>query len=483
MNIRISILLIASSLLLLLAIGLSSSLPAPQKKPPARLNILLFIADDWGFPHAGIYGDKTARTPHFDSLARHGALFQNAFCAASSCSPSRAAILTGRYPHQLEAGANLWSYLPKKFPVYPDLLAKAGYRTGYTEKGWGPGGGWMPGWKSDPEGYASNPAGPHFTSFDEFLTTQPAGEPFCFWYGPKTPHRPYKKGIGLAAGYRPEQVTVPPYLADTPAVREDLLDYYQQVETLDMALGKALEALRKAGQLENTLIIVTSDNGHPFERAKTNEYDAGSRVPLLVYQPGRIKPSRWPQLINLLDLHATILDAAGLKPDARLPSRSWWPALTQDKPPKADAVFLEREAHYFADSKNLVIGQNRLSYPVRAIRTTEYLYIQNLRPDRWPGHIPETDEEAQVLENGKTAVPASPAYFRWLAFGKRPAEELYSVQKDPHQLRNLAMLPAYKGLKTRLRKRLMDWRTATADPRIINPADDSFDTYPIFRAN
>src|SRR4051812_42726093 len=141
-----------------------------------RPNILLCVADDWSWPHAGCYGDKVVRTPNFDRFAAEGTLFANAFCVAPSCTPSRAAILTGQPPHRLAEGANLWGILPARFQTLPDRLEQAGYVVGFTGKGWGPG-------SLEGSGRTRNPAGPKFQSFDAFLKTVAADKQFYFWFG------------------------------------------------------------------------------------------------------------------------------------------------------------------------------------------------------------------------------------------------------------------------------------------------------------
>ena len=244
-----------------------------------RPNIVLAIADDWSFPHAGIYGDRTVSTPNFDRVAREGVRFTHAFVAAPSCTPSRAALLTGQAVHRLEEGGNLHGFLPKSYPVYPDLLEETGYVVGHTGKGWGPG-------RFEAGGRARNPAGPLFKSFDEFMERRAKGSPFCFWSGSTDPHRPYEPGTGAQSGMKPERVQVPGFLPDTAEVRNDLLDYYFEVQRFDRDLGRIIEALERAGELENTIVIVTSDNGMPFPRAKANVYDGGARVPLVIRWPG-----------------------------------------------------------------------------------------------------------------------------------------------------------------------------------------------------
>src|SRR5262245_35798306 len=133
----------------------SSQTLSAKNRSNGRPNILIAMADDWGWPHAGAYGDTVVKTPEFDRLAAEGALFRNAYCASPSCTPARGAILTGQAVHRLEQGANLWSFLPVKFTVFPDLLQRAGYAIGLQGKGWGPG-------TLDGTGRTRNPAGPNF---------------------------------------------------------------------------------------------------------------------------------------------------------------------------------------------------------------------------------------------------------------------------------------------------------------------------------
>src|SRR6185503_19797319 len=262
---------------------LFGAMPAPAAEDAVRRpNILFCIADDWSWPHAGAYGDGVVKTPNFDRVSREGALFTRAFCAAPSCSPSRAAILTGQARHRLAEGGNLWGSLPKRFLTYPDLLEAAGYGVGFQGKGWGPA-------NFKAGGRERNPAGPGFKSFEEFLKSVPAGKPFCFWFGSTDPHRPYTKGAGARAGLKVGDVRVPPWLPDTPEIRDDILDYYFEVERFDRDVGELLKRLDTAGLLDSTLAVITSDNGMPFPRAKTNLHDSGSRMPLAVRWPGRVK--------------------------------------------------------------------------------------------------------------------------------------------------------------------------------------------------
>jgi N-sulfoglucosamine sulfohydrolase len=454
------------------AVGEQRGQPAVAKRP----NIVVAIADDWSAPHAGVYGDRTVSTPVFDRIAREGARFTHAFTAAPSCTPSRAALLTGQAVHRLEEGGNLHGFLPKRFAVYPDLLEQAGYVVGYTGKGWGPG-------RFEPGGRGRNPAGPQFKNFDEFIQQRPAGRPFLFWFGSNDPHRPYDAGAGVRAGMTMDSVEVPPFLPDTPEVRSDLLDYYFEIQRFDRDVGRIIATLERLGELDNTLVIVTSDNGMPFPRGKATVYDAGARMPLAVRWPGAVRSgSVVDEFVSHTDVAPTVLEAAGLKPPATMTGRSLVPLLHGLSQTGRDRVFIERERHAH-------VRRGNLSYPVRAIRTNDYLYVRNFRPDRWPAGDPQMVFSVGPfgdIDGGPTKSlmidrqddPMVSRYFR-LATAKRPAEELYDLRNDTHQLENVAGRPAYASAQHRLRQQLESWLRETGDPRVTLD-DDRWDRFPYY---
>lgn len=453
-----------------------------------RPNILFVIMDDWSWPHAGAYGDKVVNTPAFDWVASHGLLFTNAFCVSPSCTPSRGSVLTGQTIHRLEEGGNLWSILPKKFTVYPELLEAAGYQVGYTGKGWDPG-------ILKGSGRTRNPAGPAYNditlapptpvvsdkdyagNFEAFINSKPKDKPFCFWYGGHEPHRKYEKGMGLQQGKNPDKVQVPAFLPDLPEVRRDLLDYYAEVEWADQHLSKMITLLKETGQLDNTLIMVTGDNGLPFPRAKANLYDAGTRMPLAVCWPARIAAGgSTDTFVSFTDFAPTFLEAAGLKPLPVMTGRSFLRLLEGKTNSHRDTVFLERERH-------ARVRPGNVGYPCRAIRTKAFLYIRNFHPERWPAGDPEKfgDVDASptkqfILDNrNKKNIHR----FYELAFAKRPAEELYDLQKDSAQLINVAGDPAYASVKQQLSKQLAHWMEQTADPR-AQGGERPWDQYPYY---
>jgi uncharacterized sulfatase len=470
---------------------LTRALAAPASRP----NILFAIADDWSWPFASIAGDRTAATPTFDRIAREGVLFRNAYTAAPTCTASRGAILTGQWFARLEQGGNLWSTLPKKFDVYPDLLERTGYAVGFTGKGWGPG-------EFEPGGRTRNPAGPEFNqrqsppptkgihnidyarNFSDFLARRTKGQPFCFWYGGHEPHRPYEQGTGLRSGKRLADVRLPGGLPDSPQVRGDLLDYALEIEWFDNHLGRMVRMLEQSGELENTLIVVTGDNGLPFPRAKANLYDNGTHVPLAVRWPTRVPGGRTVEdFISLPDLAPTFLQAAGVAVPPAMTGRGIMDILTSKKEgridPQRTRVFTGRERHTLAQPNSTG------GYPMRAIRTHEYLYIRNYRPERFPTGVDTHAANAyRDIDPGpaKTYMmehrgdPAVANLFE-LGFGKRPGEELYDLRTDKVEQRNLATDAAHAEVKSRLAAELDAQLRSWHDPRALG-AGDEFDRYP-----
>jgi arylsulfatase A-like enzyme len=453
-----------------------STLAGPAGQGETRPNILFCIADDWSWPHAGVYGDSVVKTPTFDRVAAEGALFTHSFCASPSCSPSRAGILTGQAIHRLEEGGNLWGTLPVRYPVYSTILEKAGYHVGSQGKGWGPG-------NIQVGGHTRNPAGKVFRSFKQFLQEKPKDAPFCFWYGSTDPHRPYDLGSGARSGMKAADVRVPPFLADTPEVRSDILDYYFEVERFDRTVSELLKELADAGLVENTLVVITSDNGMPFPRAKTNLHDSGSRMPLAIRWPAKIKPGqKHAALVSHTDFAPTFLEAAGLPALPEMTGKSLLPLLLGKSSEPRDTVFIGRERH-------ANVRKGDLSYPARAVRTREFLYIRNFRPERWPAGDPELwkavgpfgdidGSPSKDLILNKRDDPAIAPFFN-LACAKRPAEELYDLAKDPWQVKNVAGQPEYAEAQRKLRAALDKWLQETGDPR-LGMDDDRWDKFPYY---
>ena len=456
-----------------------------SEEPRKRPNILFAIADDWGWPHAGVYGDPVVQTPAFDRVAREGILFNHAYVSSPSCTPSRNAILTGQYHWRLGPGANLWSTLDPATPVYPLLLEDAGYRIGHYRKSWGPG---------DISNWERHPAGKNYDEggFAQFLSEGTGDAPFCFWLGSPDPHRPYEAGTGAASGMDLEQIRLFECFPDVEIVRSDVADYYYEVQRFDTLVAAAIQLLEEVGELENTIIVVTGDNGMPFPRCKSNNYDAGVRMPLAVRWGSGIKKSGriLDDFISLTDLAPTFLELAGVKIPEVMTGRSFKNLLESERDGFVDTGHRSYVLH---GKERHVPGQegHMGGYPVRAIRNHDYLYIRNFEPDRWPSGTPNYLEAAipycwlgdcdngptktYMVENRELDDVHRKLYD--LSFGKRPAEELYDCRKDPQQLVNLAGSPEVADIKEALSAQLMDQLEKTRDPRVIGGAM-LFDTVP-----
>lgn len=447
-------------------------------------NILLAIADDWGFPDAGAYGNGVVKTPTFDRLAREGVLFRHAFVSSPSCTPSRGALLTGQHFWRLGHGANLWSTLPANLPTYTDVLEAEGYHVGFTRKGWGPG-------KLGER--KRNPAGEQFDNFAEFLRRRPNGKPFCFWFGSVDPHRPYDLGSGEQSGIDLDEIDVPAALPDMRQVRSDVADYYFEVQRFDREVGDLLRQLESLGELDNTIVVMTGDHGMPFPRGKGNLYDLGTHVPLAVRWPAVGGAPGWTidDFVSLTDLAPTFLAAASVDAPSAMTGRSLLPLLRSVQSGMVDStrdhVVIGRERHTPAQE-----APDSGGYPMRGLRTRDWLYIRNFQPDRWPAGTPDhqraflTDAWLGDCDNGpskeyvwlaKDMPDVAPYYAR--AFGKRPAEELYDLRGDPDQLENVAADSRHAEVRAELAARLMEELKAANDPR-MSGGGDAFDKYPYY---
>ena len=447
----------------------------------SRPNIVLFIADNWSWPHAGTLGDRTAMTPVFDRIAREGMLLTRAFCPVPSCSPTRASLLTGRAAHQLEEAASLWSPFQSKFMVFTQYLRSAGYEVGFAGKGWSPG-------RFLEYGWSENPVGKEYQSFAKFMAERDKSKPFFFWNG-NTDTALYKWRWEAKDwdGIDADSLTIPPYLPDIPAVRESLLAYYAAVGHVDRDAGQVVDRLLADELLDRTLLIYTSDNGWQMPRGLANCYDTGTRVPMAIRWKGKVAAnSSSSAFISLTDLAPTILHAAGIDSPAAMTGKSFLNILyCQGDAASRDHVFVERERH-------ANVRRGDLSYPIRGIRTQDFLYLWNMRPDRWPagdpiGHVAvggfgDVDgSRAKLSMVAQSTAPEIKPFFD-LSFSKRPQDELYDLRSDPHQLKNVAAQSTYATTLHLLRERVRQWMRDTHDPR-VDPNFDGWDRYPYFGGN
>ncbi len=438
-----------------------------------RPNILFCIADDWGPKQASILGETFIKTETFDRIARNGVLFTNNFVAAPTCTASRAGILSGQMPHRLGNAMNLssnWTNIPQ---LYTDILSANGYHVGFTRKGWGPG-------KHD--GREINPAGNRYKDFSEFLSKRPKGMPFCFWFGSNDPHRSYDPK--LAADYKLDasKVSVPVYLPDVPEVRRDLTDYYAEIKRFDIEVGQLIKQLEQINELENTIVVLTGDNGLPFPRSKGNLYDAGTKTPLAISWLAQVPAGRViSDFVSTTDFAPTFLEAAGLNIPKEMTGRSLMNVLLSSKDGSVDSsrdkVFTERERHTWCHPEGR-------SFPARALRTKDFLYIRNFRPQLFPaghpflrrpngtpkGHLDCDEGPSKYFIIDHKDDPKYSYYYR-IAFERRSAEELYDLRKDSGQLNNVAQDSSYAKTLSKMRTELSKWMLRTNDPRAKGETD------------
>lgn len=490
-----------------------------------RPNILFAFADDLG-AYASAYRDPAhpspcdvMSTPNFDRIVKEGALFLNAFVSSPSCTPSRTALLSGQHFYRNGSRSQLHAPWDKTTPDpfeqikgYPLLLQDAGYHIGWSYK---------LDVRDDKMGGSSRnykSAGIKFNNFSETVMAAPDREaakkelyeevrqnfrafmadrkdkqPFYYSFNPTNAHRAWERGSGKALwGIEPDSLKgkLPPFLPDNEIVREDFADYLGEGQAFDAAIGVMLAELEAIGELDNTLVIVSGDHGAPgFPRGKTNLYDFGSQVLLGIRWPAKVVANlKVAPPVSLVDVAPTLLAAAGLPPAPGMNGQNLLPALAPDgdatKMLRGNAI-IGRETHVDEAREGM------LPYPMRAIRTGDYLYIVNFKPERWPVATPPlktpgVDRRRTDLDFGPTrdffeAHEGDPAIaeFWKLGFDKRPAEELYDLRKDRHQMTNLAANPEYGPAKEELRNQLMELLTQTEDPRVTGP--DAFDQPPYLR--
>lgn len=433
-----------------------------------RPNFVLIIADDMGM-EARPYGHPTIKTPNLERLADGGIRFDRAFVTTSSCSPSRASIITGRYPHSTGA-ERLHQHIPAEQLTFVELLGNAGYWTASAGK-----------WHLGPHmedrfdsvktlthlRAAARAAGtPHVSGTEDWvdvLRERPKDQPFFLWFASFDPHRQYFPGA-IDEPHRPDDVVVPPYLPDTPATRADLAMYYDEVSRLDAAVGDVLDELERQGVAENTFVLFISDNGIPFPRAKNTLYDAGIQTPFIVRWPAHVPPRRVSaSLVSTVDIAPTVLELAGVRRPASFQGSSFVPLLRDPGQRVRDHVFAEKNWHDFEDRS-------------RAVRSERYKYIRNDYTDL-PNTPPADALTSPTMQSIRELRDRGmlPAEQSTIFAVPRPAEELYDTWTDPFELRNLADDDRYRSVLARLRHELETWQRITDDVPPPARTPDRFD--------
>lgn len=469
-----------------------------EKSTKDRPNILFCLADDVTYQHMGAYGCQWVKTPSFDRVASEGILFTNAFTPNAKCAPSRSAILTGRNSWQLKEAANHFPFFPSEFKSYPEVLMANGYYVGSTGKKWSPGDPGMidgkkrelcgPEWdkhKLDPLTSGISPID-YAHNFEDFLDSKPDGTPFCFWYGCLEPHRGYEFRSGIEKGGKSLDMVddVPDFWPDNEAVRTDMLDYALEIEHFDDHLGQMLAALEKRGMLENTIVVVTADNGMPFPRAKGQEYNFSNHLPLaIMWKNGLKNPGRVvTDYVSFIDLAPTFLELAGVSHDSsgmkKIEGKSLTDILYSEK---VGSVNPERNSVLIGKERHDVGRPNDEGYPIRGIVKENFLYVHNFETDRWPAGNPESGypnvdgspTKTEVIQSGKSS---DTHHFWELSFGKRQSDELYNLAEDPQCMNNLAGLPEFQGKMQSLHDEMFERLKEQGDPRMFGEGH-IFDEY------
>jgi N-sulfoglucosamine sulfohydrolase len=517
----------------LLLLGAGASAADTAKRP----NILMIFADDWG-RHASAYAElepgginDLVKTPHFDSVARRGVLFRNAFVNAPSCTPCRSSFMSGQYFWRTRRGAILQGAVwDSTIPVWPLLLKESGYELGKTYKVWSPGapadapyGGQQFGYdkgngqisafsetvtaavaKGTPVEEAKQAVLAHVReNFRDFLKKRDPAKPFSYWFGTTNTHRKWQRGSGKALwGLEPDALKgkLPKFLPDVLEVREDVADYLGEAQALDAMIGILLDELKQTGEADNTLIAISGDHGAPgFPHGKCNLYDFGTRVSLAIAGP-EVKGGRVvDDFVSIPDLAPTFLEAGGVTIPEVITAKTLWPVLKSGKSGQVDAA---RDAVFIGRERHVEMAREDFSpYPARAIRTKDFLFITNFRPERRPlgdPHLLESDMPPTFKQVENTTFVTFPdddagVTKAWLVehrndpewkpffehtYGLRPREELYDLRRDPDQMNNLAGDPDYQSQLAEMRTRLMNELQRSGDPRV---KDDGryFETPPL----
>lgn len=417
------------------------------QKEEERPNVIIFIADDISWDDFGCYGNKDVQTPNIDQLAANGLKFTNTYLTTSSCSPSRNSIITGRYPHNTGA-AELHTEPPIWMVSFPELLRANGYYSALAGK-FHMGEYARRGFNVIYEGKENGDGGEDM--WLQSLQERPKDKPFFMWFAPYDAHREWGPNE-FSGTHNPEEITVPFYLADGKETKEDLAKYYDEIKRFDYFIGKVTDELREQGVLNNTLIIVMSDNGRPFPASKTRLNDRGVKTPFIIHWPEKIKSNSISNsLISAVDIAPTILKLTGTEISDQFQGHSFDILFPNPAGEFRNYVFAEHNWHDYEAHE-------------RMIASKDYLYILNSRPS-----VPQTGpldavgsptfkELVMLKDSGKlSAIQAD------IFVVPRPHEELYDNNKDSLQLVNVASVPEYNEALNEYREILSEWMQVTGD--------------------
>ena len=417
--------------LILSLLSIATCMLTAQTKP----NILIFLTDDHSTFDVGCYGNQVVRTPHIDKLAKEGMLFNKTFTSTAMCAPARSMLYTGLYPHNNGAHMNHGA-ANKGVKSFGQYFKPHGYRVVLAGKG-----------HIKPMSvFAMDRVQETVKDISEVINGE---DPFCLIIASNDPHAPHQSG-----GFDPQLIPIPPYLPDTNETRNKREGYYTDIETMDKAFGSYLKILQESGKADNTITIFLSDHG-AGKLAKWTLYEIGLRVPMVIRWPGKIKPGTQNNaMINLIDILPSMYQAATGKTIQNIDGQSFLQTLTASKIKHREYIF---GAH---TNRGIMAG---LPFPIRSVRDKRFKYIRNLNPDGISSNITTHNLDYKAYGGGWMTswekMGQSDSF--WAARHKlilnRPAEELYDLQKDPWELKNLANKKEYRSTQSRLSQKLDQW--------------------------
>jgi len=429
-----------------------------------RKNVLLLVADDLGM-QVGCYGDKGIKTPNIDALAKSGTLFSHGFASVSSCSCSRASILTGMPTHACGqyglAHATHNQHTFRNVQSLPKLLNGSGYRSAVIAKLHVQPKEVYPWTEEIPGGGGRNVVA--IAAAARKFILDGGDKPFFLLVGFTDPHRA-ANGFSNdksfpnvpVVKYDPKEVTVPYHLSDKPDVREDLADFYQSISRLDHGVGLMMQVLQETKNADNTLVIFLSDNGMPFPGAKTTLYDSGVHLPLIVKSPGQKNQGvQCDAMASWTDVAPTILDWSGAKQPKPMLGRSLLPVLDGEKTTGWDIVYGSHQFHEIT-----------MYYPMRMVRTRTHKYLLNIAhslPYPNAADLYDSPTWQGILKRNDAMLGLRSRQ----AFEHRPKEELYDLRTDPNEIKNVVAETTSAAVLKDLRAKLRNWQERTNDPWLI----------------
>lgn len=417
------------------------------------MNLVMIDCHDLG-QHLACYGVESVSSDHLDALAADGVRFVNSFCTSPQCSPSRAALYTGRYPHNngmFGLAHDPFSWRLNDDEIYlAKHLQNAGYETAhvgiqhvteFTDEAVA-----KLGFVHVLPGHLAAEVADSAIGFLE----QAHEKPFFLNAGFFEPHRDHTGGYRLTPPDSEKGVDLPPYIPNTDQSRLEFSELQGMIKSMDVAVGRIMDALRRLDLIDDTWVIFTTDHGLAMPRAKCTMYDPGLKTALIMCAPqlGLSGGKVVEQLISHVDMVPTLLEGLGIAVPENLQGRSYWPLLQGDSDSHRDALFFEKTYHTDYE-------------PQRAIRNARYKLI-------WNAEVDITNVPADIMHS-----PIYPQMMDMLTV-TRPPFELYDLATDPNEMTNLAEIASYQDIKDNLRQQLLAWMRDTEDPLLDGPVPSPY---------